>query len=78
MPIFPTRALLQINFAGLVEYQDVNGPMPQVIPMHFGAACVSQYSIIFIDDWKLLVLCQTCVRGWRRRDEIRQSNPLQQ
>src|SRR5204862_6534697 len=30
MPIFPARALLQINVTRLVKYQDVNGPMAQV------------------------------------------------
>ena len=41
MSIFPARALLQVNIAGLVENQDVNGAMAQVIPMHFRAAGVA-------------------------------------
>ncbi len=55
MPVFPTRALLQINVTGLIKYQDVNGAMAQVIPMHLRTVRISQNSIVFIDDWEALI-----------------------
>jgi hypothetical protein len=49
MSILPTRALLQIHVACLVENEDVDGTMAQVIPMHIGAPRISQNSIVLID-----------------------------
>src|SRR5260370_40622730 len=78
MPVLPTRALLQIKVTGLIKYQDVNGAMAQVIPMHLGTVRVSQDSIVFIDDWEALILRYGCVRVRRGRHGIRKRNPLQQ
>jgi len=54
MPIFLTRALLQVNFASSVEDQNMHSAMEQVIPMHLRAARGAQNPIIFIDDREAL------------------------
>ena len=78
MSIFPARALLQINVDCLVENKDVDSAMIQVIPMHFGAACIAQNPVHPIDHWKGLILdCVSVVAGGRC-DVICQANPLNQ
>src|SRR5438477_6132622 len=39
--IFPARPLLKIKVGCLVENKDMDSAMIQVIPMHFGAACIA-------------------------------------
>src|SRR5262249_22910105 len=77
MTIFRTRALLQIHISGLIENEDMNGAMAQVIPMHFGPACVAANSVIPIDHREPLFGRRAHLLAWRRRDAIRKSNPLQ-
>jgi len=76
MPIFPARAVLQVNLAGRVENQDVNGAMAQVIPMHLGTAGIAQNSIVFIDDGETLIVRQANIGARWRCDEIHQADPL--
>src|SRR5262249_7865534 len=78
MPIFPARALLQINFTDWVENQDVNSTMAQVIRMHLRAAGIAQNPVLFIDDWKALIIRQAYIRARWSREEIRKSDPLKQ
>ena len=56
MPVFPARALLQIDFTCWVENQDVNGAMAQVIRMHLRAAGIPQNLVVFIDDGEALIV----------------------
>src|SRR5262245_15701923 len=78
MPIFPARALLQINFTDRVENQDVNGTMAQVIPMHLRAAGIAQNPVVFIDDGEALIIRLAHIRARWRPNEIRKCNPLKQ
>jgi hypothetical protein len=78
MPVFPARALLQIQTPELIENEDMNGAMAQVIPMHFSPGGMPPDFIIFIDHWELLVRGGADPLAQRWRDTIRKSDPLQQ
>jgi hypothetical protein len=78
MPIFPAGALLQVHIPGEIENEDMNSAMPQVIPMHFGAARVGGDSVILVDYWELLGGGRAHLLVRRRRDAIRKGDPLQQ
>ena len=78
MAIFPTRALLEIKVTARAENEDMNGPMPQVIPMHFRAAGAAPDSVVLIDHGKQLAASGAGVWSRSRRNPICKADPFQQ
>src|SRR3954471_3837826 len=76
MPVFPGRSLLEKELAGPVKNEHVNGPMPQVIPMHFTAARGAYGMIVFVYDLEVLCRALAADRFRFGTGPIRERDPL--
>ena len=76
VPVLPARPFLQKNLPCGVEKQDVNGPMPQVIPMHFPPRRCPDDAVRFVDHRKGSESSSARVLRAIATDEIGQGDPL--